>query len=160
MPKGRVFFHLVHLLQAERLVCLFPFVICLTVNNYLKEKKPRALNYFLVLVNVDDSDTKIYRTRLEIEPIKENFEGKILVNPKTGDEISFITIGMHKYMLDAKEFISKGRKLSEMSQDEKQSLLGLKVEGEWNEEKQEFTNNTDCGTTLAEFLDKKANKIK
>ena len=39
-------------------------------------------------------------------------------------------------MLDAKEFISKGRKLSEMSQDEKQSLLGLKVEGEWNEEKQ------------------------
>ena len=63
-------------------------------------------------------------------------------------------------MLDAKEFISKGRKLSEMSQDEKQSLLGLKVEGEWNEEKQEFTNNTDCGTTLAEFLDKKANKIK
>ena len=90
----------------------------------------------------------------------KEYKGKILVNPKTGDEISFITIGMHKYMLDAKEFISKGRKLSEMSKEEKQSLLGLKVEGEWNEEKQEFTNNTDCGTTLAEFLDKKANKIK
>ena len=28
-------------------------------------------------VNVDDSDTNIYRTRLEIEPIKENFDGKI-----------------------------------------------------------------------------------
>ena len=95
----------------------------------------------------------------ERHDLKE-YKGKIFVNPKTGDEISFITIGTNKYMLDAKEFISKGRKLSEMSQEEKQSLLGLKVEGEWNEEKQEFTNNTDCGTTLAEFLDKKANKIK
>ena len=85
----------------------------------------------------------------------KEYNGKALVTPKTGDEICFITIGMHKYMLDAKEFISKGRKLSEMSQEEKQSLLGLRAVGEWNEEKQEFTNNTNCDTTLAEFLEKK-----
>jgi hypothetical protein len=90
----------------------------------------------------------------------KEYKGKILVNPKTGDEISFITISMHKYMLDAKEFISKGRKLSEMSQKEKQSLLGLKVEGEWNEEKGDFVKTDGCGTTLKEFLEKKANKNK
>ena len=86
----------------------------------------------------------------------KEYKGKILVNPKTGDEISFITIGMHKYMLDAKEFISNGRKLSEMSQKEKQSLLGLKVEAEWNEQKGDFVKTDDCGTTVNEFLDKKA----
>lgn len=90
----------------------------------------------------------------------KEYKGKILVNPKTGDEISFITIGMHKYMLDAKEFISKGHKLSEMSQKEKQSLLGLKVEAEYNEYKQDFTETDDCNTTFREFPDKKVNKIK
>ena len=49
-----------------------------------------------------------------------------------GDEICFITIGINKYMLDAKSFISRGRRLSEMSEEEKQELLDRKVEGEWN----------------------------
>ena len=88
----------------------------------------------------------------------KEYKGKILVNPKTGDEISFITIGMHKYMLDAKEFISKGRKLSEMSQEEKQSLLGLTVEAEWNDKKQGFVKTKNCGNTFAEFINKKTEK--
>lgn len=90
----------------------------------------------------------------------KDYKGKILTNPKTGDEISFITIGINKYMLDAKSFISRGRRLSEMSEEEKQERLGARVEGEWNEKKQKFTPTADCGTTLGEFLEKKADKIK
>ena len=88
----------------------------------------------------------------------KEYKGKILVNPKTGDEISFITIGTNKYMLDAKEFISKGRKLSEMSREEKQSLFGLTVEAEWSDEKQGFVKTKDCGNTFGEFINKKTVK--
>lgn len=63
----------------------------------------------------------------------KDYKGKVLTNPKTGDEICFITIGINKYMLDAKSFISRGRRLSEMNEEEKQELLGVKIEGEWNE---------------------------
>ena len=90
----------------------------------------------------------------------KDYKGKVLTNPKTGDEICFITIGINKYMLDAKSFISRGRRLSEMSEEEKQELLGAKVEGEWNEKKQEVAQTADCGMALGEFLKKKANKIK
>lgn len=90
----------------------------------------------------------------------KDYNGKVLTNPKTGDEICFITIGINKYMLDAKSFISRGRRLSEMSEEEKQELLGVKVEGKWNDKKQEFTPTADCGMALGEFLEKKANKIK
>ena len=90
----------------------------------------------------------------------KDYKGKVLTNPKTGDEICFIIFGLDKYMLDAKYFISAGRRLSEMSEEEKQELLGAKVEGEWNEKKQEFTQTADCGTAFGEFLEKKANKIK
>ena len=90
----------------------------------------------------------------------KDYKGKVLTNPETGDEMCFITIGMNKYMLDAKSFISRGRRLSEMSEEEKQELLGAKVEGEWNDKKQELTPTADCGMALGEFLQKKANKIK
>ena len=90
----------------------------------------------------------------------KDYKGKVLTNPKTGDEICFIIFGMDKYMLDAKYYISAGRRLSEMREEEKQELLGIKVEGEWNEKKQDFTQTAECGTTLGEFLEKKADKIK
>ena len=90
----------------------------------------------------------------------KDYKGKVLTNPETGDEMCFITIGMNKYMLDAKSFISRGRRLSEMSEEEKQELLGAKVEGEWNDKKQELTPTADCGMALGEFLKKKADKIK
>ena len=90
----------------------------------------------------------------------KDYKGKVLTNPQTGDEICFITIGINKYMLDAKSFISRGRRLSEMSEEEKQELLGAKVEGEWNEKKQEFAQTADCAMALGEFLEKKADKIK
>ena len=56
----------------------------------------------------------------------KDYNGKILANPKTGDEICFITIGINKYMLDAKSFISRGRRLSEMSKEEKLEFMGTK----------------------------------
>ena len=83
----------------------------------------------------------------------KDYKGKVLTNPKTGDEICFITIGMNKYMLDAKYYISAGRPISK-------EPLDATVEGEWNEEKQEFTKTADCGMALGEFLEKKAKKIK
>ena len=86
----------------------------------------------------------------------KDYKGKVLTNPKTGDEICFITIGMDKYMLDAKSFIGRGRRLSELSKEEKLELLGTKVEGEWNDEKQQFAKTADCGTTVGEFINKKS----
>ena len=90
----------------------------------------------------------------------KEYKGKVLTNPKTGDEICFITFGINKYMLDAKYFISAGRKLSEMSEEEKQELRGVKVEAEWDEQKGNFVKTNDSGTTLKEFLENKANKNK
>ena len=83
----------------------------------------------------------------------KDYKGKVLTNPKTGDEICFIIFGMDKYMLDAKYYISAGRPISK-------EPLGATVEGEWNEEKQEFTKTAECGMALGEFLEKKAKKIK
>ena len=88
----------------------------------------------------------------------KDYNGKILVNPKTGDEVCFITIGMHKYMLDAKEFINKGRKLSELSKEEKQALIGLTVEAEWNDKKQDCVKTKESGNTFAEFINKRTDK--
>lgn len=82
----------------------------------------------------------------------KDYKGKVLTNPKTGDEICFITIGINKYMLDAKSFISRGRRLSELSKEEKLELMGTKVEGEWNEEKQQFTKTTACGAVVGDIL--------
>ena len=42
-----------------------------------RQSKKSVVGDELQFVNVDDSDTNIYRARLEIEPIKENFDGKI-----------------------------------------------------------------------------------
>ena len=83
----------------------------------------------------------------------KDYKGKLLTNPKTGDEICFIIFGMDKYMLDAKYYISAGRPISK-------EPLDATVEGEWNEEKQEFTKTADSGMALGEFLEKKAKKIK
>ena len=83
----------------------------------------------------------------------KDYKGKVLTNPKTGDEICFIIFGMDKYMLDAKYYISAGRPISK-------EPLDATVEGEWNEEKQEFTKTADSGMALGEFLEKKAKKIK
>ena len=83
----------------------------------------------------------------------KDYKGKVLTNPKTGDEICFIIFGMDKYMLDAKYYISAGRPISK-------ETLDATVESERNDEKQEFTKTAECGMTLGEFLEKKAKKIK
>ena len=83
----------------------------------------------------------------------KDYKGKVLTNPKTGDEICFIIFGMDKYMLNAKYYISAGRPISK-------ETLDATVEGVWNEEKQELTKTAECGMTLGEFLEKKAKKIK
>ena len=79
----------------------------------------------------------------------KDYKGKVLTNPKTGDEICFIIFGMDKYMLDAKYYISAGRPISK-------ETLDATVEGEWNEEKQELTKTAECGMTLGEFFIKRS----
>ena len=51
-------------------------------------------------------------------------------------------------MLDTNKFISSPQRVTE-------ETLNSTVEGEWNEEKQEFVATDDCGVTLNEFLKKK-----
>ena len=134
----------------------FNFNSTYLINKPVHKRKASYDKWWMFSVKERNGNNITFSSRDRYD-LKE-YKGKILVNPKTGDEISFITIGMHKYMLDAKEFISKGRKLSEMSKEEKQALLGLKVEGEWNEEKQDFIKTENCGSTFGEFINKKTVK--
>lgn len=77
-----------------------------------------------------------------------DYKSKVLVNPVTGEEICFITIDNCRCMLDTNKFISSPQRVTE-------ETLNSTVEGEWNEEKQEFVATDDCGVTLNEFLKKK-----
>ena len=61
-----------------------------------------------------------------------------------------------KHSIDHILAIGRGRRLSELSKEEKLELLGTKVEGEWNDEKQQFAKTADCGTTVGEFINKKS----
>ncbi len=90
----------------------------------------------------------------------KDYNSKVLTALQTGDEVCYITIDGVKYLIEAKNSISKGRRLSELSKEEKQALLDSTVEAEYNEYKQDFTETDDCNTTFREFLDKKVNKIK
>lgn len=90
----------------------------------------------------------------------KDYNSKVLTALQTGDEVCYITIDGVKCLIEAKNSISKGRRLSELSKEEKQALLVSTVEAEYNEYKQDFTETADCNTTFREFLDKKVNKIK
>jgi hypothetical protein len=54
-------------------------------------------------------------------------------------------------MLDTNKFISSPQRVTE-------ETLNATVEGEWDEEKQEFVATDDCGVALNEFLKKKSKK--
>ena len=56
-------------------------------------------------------------------------------------------------MLDAAQYFMGGRRISQES-------LNSTVESEWDEQKGDFVKTDDSGTTLKEFLEKKANKNK
>ena len=76
---------------------------------------------------------------------------KALQNPKTGAEICFVEYKGTRVMLDASQYFKGGRRIS-------QEALNSTVEAEWDEQKGDFVKTDDCGTTLKEFLEKKANK--
>mgnify|MGYP003430053603 CR=1 FL=1 len=56
-------------------------------------------------------------------------------------------------MLEAPNYMHAGRRISRES-------LNSTVEAEWDEQKGDFVKTDDCGTTLKEFLEKKADKNK
>jgi hypothetical protein len=56
-------------------------------------------------------------------------------------------------MLDASQYFKGGRRISQES-------LNSNVEAEWDEQKGDFVKTNDCGTTLKEFLEKKAEEVK
>jgi len=56
-------------------------------------------------------------------------------------------------MLEAPNYMHAGRRISQES-------LNSTVEAEWDEQKGDFVKTDGCGTTLKEFLKKKANKNK
>ena len=79
------------------------------------------------------------------------YTAKALQNPKPGNEICFIEYSGVRIMLDASQCFRGGRRISQES-------LNSIVEAEWNEQKGDFVKTDDCGTSLKEFLEKKANK--
>lgn len=77
------------------------------------------------------------------------YTAKALQNPKTGAEICFVENKGTRVMLDAAQYFKGGRRISQES-------LNSTVEAEWDEQKGDFVKTDDCGTTVNEFLDKKA----
>ena len=78
---------------------------------------------------------------------------KALQNPNSGVEICFVEYKGTRVMLDAAQYFKGGRRISQES-------LNSTVEAEWDEQKGDFVKTDGCGTTLKEFLEKKANKNK
>ena len=77
------------------------------------------------------------------------YTAKALQNTKTGGEICFVEYKGTRVMLDASQYFKGGRRISRES-------LNSTVEAEWDEQKGDFVKTNDCGTTVNEFLDKKA----
>lgn len=84
----------------------------------------------------------------------EKYQGRVLVNPRTGDEISFIFFKDMKLKLDARDCHGKGRPLSQSSK------VSMRVIAEWDEDKEEWKGLSDCSMTLEEFLEIKAKLAK
>ena len=82
---------------------------------------------------------------------RSTYTAKALQNPKTGGEICFVEYKGTRVMLDASQYFEGGRRISRES-------LNSTVEAEWDEQKGDFVKTDGCGTTVNEFLDKKANK--
>lgn len=82
---------------------------------------------------------------------RNTYTAKALQNPKTGGEICFVEYKGTRIMLDAMQYFKGGRRISRES-------LNSTVEAELDEQKGDFVKTDDCGTTLKEFLDKKANE--
>lgn len=53
----------------------------------------------------------------------KDYNTKVLTSLQTGDEVCYITIDGEKYLIRAANCFSKGRKLSELSEEEKQTIL-------------------------------------
>lgn len=88
----------------------------------------------------------------------KDYNAQVLTSQQTGDEVCYITIDGVNYLVEAKNSFSKGRRLSELSKEERLRLLGLTVEAEWSEEKHNFVKTEECGNTFGEFIDKKTGK--
>ena len=84
---------------------------------------------------------------------RSTYTAKALQNPKTGAEICFVEYKGTRVMLDASQYFKGGRRISRES-------LNSTVEAEWDEQKGDFVKTDDCGTTLKEFLVKKAEVLK
>ena len=78
---------------------------------------------------------------------------KALQNPKTGAEICFVEYKGTRVMLNASQYFKGGRRISQES-------LNSNVEAEWDEQNGDFVKTDGCGTTVNEFLDKKAEVLK
>ena len=80
-----------------------------------------------------------------------SYTAKALQSPKTVGKICFVEYSGTRIMLDASQYFKSGRRISG------ESLKSI-VESEWDNLKEDFVKTDDCGTTIKEFLEKKANK--
>lgn len=97
-----------------------------------------------------NGNTLIFKSGIGYRSI---YTAKALLNPKTGAEICFVEYKGTRVMLDASQYFKGGRRISRES-------LNSTVEAEWDEQKGDFVKTDGCGTTLKEFLEKKAEEVK
>ena len=76
------------------------------------------------------------------------YPGKVLTNPKTGDEICFITIDGSQCRLEARNGFSQGRNIPK-------TTLNSLVKATWDDNKGKFEEIKE-NMTVGDFLNKKA----
>ena len=127
-------------------------------NNYFIDKpvnkrKVSCEKWWLFEVKERNGNEIVFNSREKND--RNDYKGKILICPKSGDEVSCIAIDGTPYLIEAKNCYSKGRRLNELGKEEKETLLRTPVEAEWSENKGDFVKTSECGITLKEFCKKK-----
>ena len=107
--------------------------------------------YMFNVVSRNDND--IVFENIDIKD-HEKYHSRVLVNPRTGDEVSFIDFKGVKTKLDARDCHAKAQKPS------RSLKVTKRVIAEWDEDKEEWIGLSDCRMTLEEFLEFKAESAK
>lgn len=126
----------------------FDFGYFYTVEKPINERRFKYEKWWYFVLKERNGNEVAFSNKHE-EPLVR-YRGKVLTNPKTGDEICFLTINGAKYMLEAKKGHSEGRRLTDHDLD------NLVVDVEWSDSKGKFVKSKHEGITLREFFKKKA----
>jgi len=128
----------------------FDFGYFYTVEKPVNQRRIKQDKWWYFVLKERNGNEVSFSNKHE-EPLVR-YRGKVLINPKTGDEICFLTIKGAKYMLEAKNGNCEGRRLTDHDLD------NFIVDAEWSDSKEEFVKSNHEGVTLRDFFKKKAEK--